>query len=413
LKKSEATRILTFGVVAGTKFLWESREAVLGKTPMRPLVIGVDAANIRAGGGVTHLSQLLSHADAQLRAEFRIILWGGTALLEKIESAPWIQKEHHPWLDRSLPWRLLWQQWKLPRLLREKQCEVLFSPGASLPMFLPVPAVTVSQNMLPFEPKERARFGLRWMRLKLWLLSLSQSSAFRRAKGVIFLTRYAERVVSKSLSRIAPAKALVAHGIETRFRLKPRPQNPLLGCHPDVPFKLLYVSIIDMYKHQATVAEAVARLRAQGVFVTIEFVGAAYRPALVRFKKVLERLDPKEEFLVYRGSMDFEKLHAKYQEADGFLFASSCENLPNILVEAMSAGLPIVCSQNGPMPEVLGESGFYFDPENRESIERAIRIMVESPKERLEKAEQAFQKSESYSWQKCASETFRFISECR
>ena len=36
-----------------------------------------------------------------------------------------------------------------------------------------------------------------------------------------------------------------------------------------------------------------------------------------------------------------------------FIFASTCENMPNILIEGMSSGLPILCSNYLPMPEFL------------------------------------------------------------
>ena len=35
--------------------------------------------------------------------------------------------------------------------------------------------------------------------------------------------------------------------------------------------------------------------------------------------------------------------------------------MPNTLVEAMASGLPIACSDRGPMPEVLGDGGVLFD----------------------------------------------------
>ena len=56
-------------------------------------------------------------------------------------------------------------------------------------------------------------------------------------------------------------------------------------------------------------------------------------------------------------------LHQKYLDADLGLFASSCENMPNILLETMGAGLPIACSNRQPMPEILKNGGEYFDPE--------------------------------------------------
>ena len=40
-----------------------------------------------------------------------------------------------------------------------------------------------------------------------------------------------------------------------------------------------------------------------------------------------------------------------------FIFASSCENMPITLIEGMASGLPIACSDRGPMPEVLQDGG--------------------------------------------------------
>jgi glycosyltransferase involved in cell wall biosynthesis len=97
--------------------------------------------------------------------------------------------------------------------------------------------------------------------------------------------------------------------------------------------------------------------------------------------------------------------------ADLFLFASSCENLPIILLEAMIAGLPIVSSSHGPMPEVLGDSGVQCDPEDPKDMTRAILAMVMSPELRAEKAKASFERAQSYSWTRCARDTFHLLSE--
>ena len=44
----------------------------------------------------------------------------------------------------------------------------------------------------------------------------------------------------------------------------------------------------------------------------------------------------------------------------------------NTLIESTCVGLPIACSNRGPMPEVLEDGGVYFDPENTQSIKRSI-----------------------------------------
>ena len=76
----------------------------------------------------------------------------------KTEEVVQRSQTHVPILDRSLPWRICWQQVVLPKLVKQNQCSLLFSPGGILPRHISVPAVTMSQNMLSFEPKEAARY---------------------------------------------------------------------------------------------------------------------------------------------------------------------------------------------------------------------------------------------------------------
>ena len=98
------------------------------------------------------------------------------------------------------------------------------------------------------------------------------------------------------------------------------------------------------------------------------------------------------------GFVQHDELPALLASADLFVFASSCENMPNTLVEAMAAGLPIACSDRGPMPEILQEAGVYFDPEDVPSIADAVARIVSDAELRTRIAQRARRLSEQYSW---------------
>jgi glycosyltransferase involved in cell wall biosynthesis len=115
--------------------------------------------------------------------------------------------------------------------------------------------------------------------------------------------------------------------------------------------------------------------------------------------------------LLWSGAVPFESLHQHYQQADAFVFASSCENLPNILIEAMAAGLPIASSNRGPMPEVLGDAGVYFDPDSPHAIADALHRLALDDQLRLALAQRAWRQVQDYSWERCARETFGFIAQ--
>lgn len=375
------------------------------------LHLGIDATNIRQGGGVTHLSQLLQAGEPAAAGIERVTVWACQAIAATLPVRPWLAKRSAPWMEAALPRRMAGQQLQLPHELRAAACDVLFSPGGTLPAWCPVTAVTMSQNMLPFEPLEAARFG-RWspMRLKMRLLRYTQGRSFRRADGLIFLTQYAETAVSKALGGVASATALVPHGIEPRFLQAPRPQRLLAARSAENPFRVLYVSILMPYKHQVQVARAASQLRAEGLSIEMRFIGAPWGDYGRQFRALLDELDPKREFLLWSGAEPFEALHGFYQNADAFVFASSCENLPNILIEAMAAGLPIASSNRGPMPEVLEDAGVYFDPEAPDSIANALRTLALDSLLRARLAESAWRKAKSYSWERCARDTFEFIA---
>jgi glycosyltransferase involved in cell wall biosynthesis len=336
-----------------------------------------------------------------------VIVWAGSRTLENLPEKKWLEKCSHPWLNRAMPFRMRWQQQVLPKAARERKIDVLIAPGGIVP-FLSVgaPRVAISQNLLPFDQTSRKKYPLTdFMSWKLFLIRLLQKRSFESAEGLIFLSDFANKEISGQLREKPRAVTVIPHGIESRFFHESRREKARNT------FRFLYVSTVDRYKHQIEVATAIAQLRNEGLDVAVDFVGAAHAPALKPFLSTIEKLDPDETFLAYLGQRAFDKLHADYGTADAFIFASSCENLPNILLEAMASGLPIACSNRGPMPEVLGDNGFYFDPENVDSIKKAVRDLLTSPAKRHTFRERAQENARRYSWEKCARDTFAFVAE--
>jgi glycosyltransferase involved in cell wall biosynthesis len=361
---------------------------------------------------VTHLSQLLRASDPQSHGIKRVTVWTCAETAAQLPDHPWLTKRVQPWMASGLLRRIVGQHFQLPKAMLHEDCDVAFFPGGTVPSGVHLPAVTMSQNMLPFEHREAARFGhYSAMSLKLRLLRQAQGRSFAVADGVIFLTRYAQDTVTDAIGGLSGSTALIPHGIEERFLLAPRPQRHLTDFSAESPFRVLYVSILMPYKHQVEVALAATQMRASGVPIELRFIGAQWGDYGERFRRLIDELDPKREFLRWNGAEPFVALHNAYQSSDAFVFASSCENLPNILIEAMAAGLPIACSNRGPMPETLGEAGVYFDPEIPGSIAAALTQLVRDATLRADLAKAAWVKATDFSWERCAGDTLAFIAQ--
>jgi glycosyltransferase involved in cell wall biosynthesis len=309
-------------------------------------------------------------------------------------------------LDKGLAQRTYWSSSKVSSLAREEGCDVLWLPGCSFAGSFR-PYVAMSRNMLPFDWREMMRYRFSPRLLKFLLLRFSQSRTYRRSDGMIYLTEYARGRVSAVIGRPRETSRVIPHGIEPQFA--PATGNGTPGRKS--PWRLLYVSAIDLYKHQWRVVEAVSLLQRTGLDVQLVLIGPSWPEARRKLRHAMKRFAVAPGSVTYLGVVKHAELHKHYQQADVFVYASSCENLPNILLEAMASAMPVACSSRGPMPEVLKDAGVYFDPERAKSIAAAVRELIDSPTLRRKKSELALLYSGEYSWRRCAQESFDYLAQ--
>jgi hypothetical protein len=371
------------------------------------IVVGVDASRNRSGGAKAHLIGLIARGNPFEYGIRQVHLWAYKSLLDAVPDQPWLIKHNPPALEKSLIQQVFWQIFQLPTEARDVGCDIMLNTDAGT-MSSVSPSVTMSRDMLSYEPGEIERYGWSKARLRLILLRYIQNRSLRRSNGAVFLTHHAANVIQKSCGPLTLI-AFIPHGVGQNFQelthALPWPANG------ERPIRLLYISNAAWYKHQWMVIRAVEKLRDEGINVILTLVGGGSGPAQARLRQQMATSDPRGEFVTQREFVPQADLPGYLAEADIFVFASSCENMPNTLVEAMSAGLPIACSQRGPMPEVLEDAGEYFDPEVPESIANALRKLIADPDLRQRLALRAKTLAARYSWERCSRETWSFLAE--
>ena len=377
---------------------------------MNNLTIGIDATNLRQGGGRTHLIELLRTADPTRHDFVRIVVWGSQETLALLDNRKWLIKRNPSAQEKSLLSRLFWQRFKLSDAARREGCNILFVPGGSFAgNFHPV--VTMSQNLLPFELCELKRYGWTILTLKFYILRIIQGLTFKKSTGIIFLSDYAKNRVEKVTGYLSGKTTVIPHGLSHRFLSTEECILQKCVFNGASCIRLIYVSTVDVYKHQWHVVEAVAKARKlTGIDLQLDLIGPAYQPALDRLKLAIAKHDPEELWVQYLGATDYNELHSFYAEAHIGIFASTCENLPITLLETMASGLAVLCSDRGAMPEVMGDAGLYFDPENPDSLASALMELLSSTDTISKLASVALEKSKGYTWERCASDTFTFLS---
>jgi glycosyltransferase involved in cell wall biosynthesis len=370
--------------------------------------VGIDASNILAGGGLTHLTECLTACEPQQHSIEKVVVFGAGDTLAHIPTRSWIEKHSSPLLNGGYIERLWWQRTQF-RTDTKSAIDILLVPGGTyLGSFRPF--VAMAQNLLPFDVQERRRGGLR-KQVRLILLERMQTATFARATGVIYMTETSRRLIEQKMGFHAKRSRVVYHGSQPRFFRTPKQQQPAEAYSQGNPFRLLYVSILEPYKHQDMVVDAVAILRGEGIPISLDLVGPGARRYQGQIEAQIKRHDPTGEFLRYRGQVPYEALDRLYAEANAFVFASSCETFGIILLEAMAAGLPLLCSNRSAMPEVVSTAAEYFDPFERESLLVAIRRLWGDSRLRHSLAVRGQARAHQFSWARCASETFGFVNE--
>jgi glycosyltransferase involved in cell wall biosynthesis len=261
--------------------------------------------------------------------------------------------------------------------------------------------------MLSYEKGIMQKFGFGMTRLRLHLIYFIQNMTFRKATGVIFLTHYASMVIQQHCGPLKNIR-IIPHGVHQVFK------DQMFICKPfmeNTEIKCIYVSPISIYKNQWKVIEAINLLREEGFNVKLDIIGSDDGTATEILYEYLKASTFSTNHIRILGPIENDKIPEILRCADIFIFASTCENLPVTLLEAMSVGIPIASSDRGPMPEVLDDGGVYFNPDDHETIANSIRKLIVDIDLRVRLSHQSKLLASEYRWDKCSTETFSFICD--
>ena len=101
-----------------------------------------------------------------------------------------------------------------------------------------------------------------------------------------------------------------------------------------------------------------------------------------------------------------------YSTARAFVFPSCYEGFGLPILEAMSFGCPVLCSNTSSLPEVGGIAARYFNPNDLNEMGSVIENCVFSDFDISELREQGLKHCNKFSWDLCAKQTIEIYSAC-
>lgn len=157
--------------------------------------------------------------------------------------------------------------------------------------------------------------------------------------------------------------------------------------HQESPVRLLAVGRLTKEKRFDRFLSVLARLRqqssieARGVIVGSGRQTQDRRPELERQAAELGLLPDGVEFM---GAVT--EMAPIYRAADVLVLTSDYEGTPNVVLEAMASGLPVVATRVGDVPEIVrhGETGYLTDATDEASMTEALLQLVGDRSLRME-----------------------------
>jgi glycosyltransferase involved in cell wall biosynthesis len=205
---------------------------------------------------------------------------------------------------------------------------------------------------------------------------------------------------------VAPGKVTTVY-LAADDAYRPLPLSgvgPVLERYELPPGYLLFVGTLEPRKNVPGLLSAYRLLLDQGVteapLVLIGGRGWLYEKI---FRQV-EALTLEEQVAFLHGVPDAD-LPALYNGAAVLVTPSFYEGFGLPALEAMACGTPVVVSDRGSLPEVVGPAGMLVDPEAPESIAAGLAAVLDDPEGQRQLERAGLAQAATFSWERTARET--------
>lgn len=309
----------------------------------------------------------------------------------------------------GVTWRLLESQWTpwwdqvvLPRHLADDGVSVFLSPYYKTPLYAPCPVVITVHDLFFIG------YPGRWRPFyDLGMTGLARLYA-SRAAAIVTDSAYSQRTIIKRL-HAAPSKVrVIPVALGEEFRPQPCPEDLLHRYGITAPY-IFCVGNFLPHKNLPRLVQAYA----------------AFDPALqARYQLVLggdvhmNRATEQEAARLgltarirFPGWIDQADLPFLYGGCTVFALPSLEEGFGLPALEAMASGVPVAASSRGAIPEVVGEAGLLFDPEDVPAISATLSRLLTDADLRQELSKRGVARARQFTRQRTAARVVALLEE--
>lgn len=242
-------------------------------------------------------------------------------------------------------------------------------------------------------------------------------AGLKRVDMIVAVSEFTRQGVIKHLAVPQNRVVTIHSGIDHElFRPIPDAREVLIGRYAHLapiasaPW-ILYVGSELPRKNTATLLRAMAQVREQIPDIRLLKVGSAsgeqYRRETLR---VVDELGLEDHILLFED-VSKEELPLFYAAADLFVTVSRLEGFGFPVAEAMACGTPVICSNAGALPEVVGDVALMLEPCDVSGFVKAIVTVLKDSNQRNQRIAKGLERGQFFSWERTIGETLTVYSK--
>lgn len=358
------------------------------------MIIGIDAsrANHEKKSGVEwYAFFIIQELKKIIPSDVRVILYSDVALIGDLAVLP------QNWTQKILKWppHRFWTQIRLSREMVLHPVDVLFIPAHVPPLIHPKNTVMMVHDVAAIHFPETYNWFERWYSIA------SAKYAVKNLPAVIVPSQSVKDDLLKLESNVNPHKiSIIHHGVNPIFFDRSIPVQ--LKIPPED--YILFVGRLEEKKNTKRLVEAFTIAKQRGLTFDLILVGQpGYGYEAI--KKSIEASSSKHWIRQIPWLNDTD-LVSMMRGAAMFVFPGLSEGFGLPILEAFAAGVPVIASNAGSLPEVGGDAVLYIDPLDVNQLVDAIMKLADNRAERERLIALGTERVKQFSWTKAAQETF-------
>jgi glycosyltransferase involved in cell wall biosynthesis len=219
--------------------------------------------------------------------------------------------------------------------------------------------------------------------------ALSGSHA-RRADAVITSSHHVRQLVSSQFDVPADRIYVCPPGAPSWRRLGQQPRAPLDGA-------ILFLGTLEPRKNLGLLLDAYETLAQKMSAVPRLVLAGAATPEAAPWLERIAR-PPLQGHVVHFGYVPDHQREGMYAGARVLVLPSHDEGFGLPVLEAMAAGIPVIVTNRGSLPEVVGDAGVIVEPDDVEGLARAIARVVLEPAWAADRGQASLDRARHFTW---------------